>query len=293
MKTPVAQFQAVDFSYMRRSQEGNDTKGVAGINLTLQKGEFIAVIGRNGSGKSTFVKLFNALFLPAKGMVTINGCDTRDEQQLWEIRRAAGMISQDPDSQIIGTTVAEDVAFGPENLGLPPHTIQKRVLAALQAVAMEEYVDTAVHHLTNALKLRLSLAAVLAMHPDCILLDEAGSMLDQIDKRELMALVRTINRDKGITVVHITHSMEEAAEADRIIVFDAGSILLDGTPAEVFSQGTVLDGAGLDLPQLSILFRLLHTGGDTLPAYLGDADAALELLGTCYSSRKQCDVHQI
>lgn len=262
------------------------------INLSISKGSFVALLGRNGSGKSTLAKLFNALLLPTSGVVRIQGIDTRDDAQLWELRRTSGMIFQDPDSQIIGSTVAEDIAFGPENLRLPPLVIQSRVHDALESVGMAECADSATHLLSAAQKLRVSLAAVLAMKPECILLDEADALLDPADRKELMALLRSFSRERGITVVHATHDMEEAARADRIVVLDDGKIVLDGKPADLFSDVPAIKGAGLDLPQVTELFYQLNRDGFDLPTDITGSDEALEILGTMHAERKQRDVHQ-
>jgi len=285
------EFHAVDFSYARPAQTQKGCKALDGITLKIAQGDFVALLGRNGSGKSTLMKLFNALLLPSLGSVCIQGIDTREEAQLWEIRRMSGMMFQDPDSQIIGTTVAEDIAFGPENLGLPPHVIQNRVQDALMAVDMGEHAESATHLLSNVQKLRVSLAGILAMQPACILFDEADAMLDPTDRKELMTLLRRFSRERGITVVHVTHDMEEAAHADRIIVLDGGRIVLDGKPSLMFSKGSVIKEAGLDLPQITELLYQLSMEGFDLPADIADSAEALTLLGTMYSDRKQCDAH--
>lgn len=286
------EFHSVDFSYDPDIGAGNGTKALDQITLSIARGDFVAVVGRSGSGKSTFLKLLNALLLPSKGVVSIRCSDTRDETQLWEIRRMTGMIFQDPDSQIVGTTVAEDVAFGPENLGLSPRLIRERVEDALRAVAMEEHGDCATHLLSSARKLRVSLAGVLAMQPDCILLDEAGAMLDPADRKELMALLRTLNREEGVTVVHVTHDMDEAAQADRVIVLDDGRVALDGGPAEVFSDPSAVMAAGLDLPCLARLLHLLRGEGYDLAAGTLGVDEAIEALLKLRSGPRRGDADQ-
>ena len=283
--------QEVVFSYDFDKQETRSPKALDHINLSISKGDFVAVLGRNGSGKSTLVKLFNALLLPTKGTVCIRGIETGDESQLWEIRRMTGMIFQDPDSQIIGATVAEDIAFGPENLGLPAHIIQSRVQDALESLAMGDYAECATHLLSNARKLRVSLAGILAMQPECILLDEVDAMLDPADRRELMELLRSLCRERGITVVHVTHNMEEAERADRVIVLDDGKIVLDGKPADMFSCVVAIKEAGLDLPQVTELFYQLNIDGFNLPVAISGADEALEILGNMYADRKYRDAH--
>lgn len=280
----------VNFSYGLANKAAEGDKVLGEITLGISKGEFVAVLGRNGSGKSTLVKLCNALLLPTDGVVRIGGIDTRDEARLWEVRRRAGMLFQDPDSQIIGTTVAEDVAFGPENLGLPPRVIEERVHDALQAVAMLDHAGSATHMLTASRKIRVSLAGLLAMQPECILLDEADAMLDPADRQEVLALLRGLNREQGITVLHVTHDMEEAAGADRVVVLDGGKVVLDGRPAQVFSRVAEIKEAGLHLPQVTELFHLLNEEGFDLPAGLVESAEALRVLGVkyCDSKKRQC-----
>lgn len=285
------EIHAVDFSYDRLDQTARSGKALDGITLNIARGAFVALLGRNGSGKSTLAKLFNALLFPTSGTVRIQGIDTCDAEQLWNIRRMSGMMFQDHDAQIIGTTVAEDIAFGPENLGLPPRDIQNRVQDALESVGMEEHAERATHLLTGAQKLRVSLAAVLAMQPECIIIDEADAMLDPIDKKELMTLLRSFSRERGIAVVHVTHDMEEAALADRVVVLDNGKVVLDGKPAVLFSNASSVKKAGLDLPQVAELFHLLNAEGFNLPTDIPDTDEALNFFGTMYTAGKQCDAH--
>lgn len=287
----IIETQAVEFSYAVGKRPGSGAKALDGITLSIGKGDFVAVLGRNGSGKSTFAKLLNALLLPTKGVVRINGIDTRDEARIWDVRRISGMVFQDPDNQIIGTTVEEDIAFGPENLGLSPEVTGRRVRDAMQAVAMAEYADSAPHLLSGGEKQRVSLAGILAMKPECIILDEATAMLDPAGRKDIMALVRRLNREEGITVLHVTHHMEEAGLADRIIVLDAGRVVLDGKPGEVFSDVSAIKGLGLDLPQLPKLFDLLNQDGFDLPKGIVDMDEAAAALNWVYS-RGERHVHQ-
>ncbi|MCL2014436.1 MAG: energy-coupling factor transporter ATPase [Oscillospiraceae bacterium] len=221
-----------------------------GINVTINKGEFTAVVGHNGSGKSTLAKHFNALLLPDAGVVTVDGVETANQGQLFNIRTKIGMVFQNPDNQIVGTVVEEDVAFGPENLGIAPDEIARRVDKALATVDMEQYRKRAPHQLSGGQKQRVSIAGILAMNPECIVLDEATSMLDPKGRKELLQAMTSLNKS-GTTIVNITHFMEEAAIADRVIIMKDGNILLDGTPREVFADREILLNAGLDVPPVS------------------------------------------
>jgi energy-coupling factor transport system ATP-binding protein len=267
----------VEFSYAGCGA-GSRAKALDGVTCGIRKGDFVVVLGRNGSGKSTLARMFNALLIPDSGLVRTGGMDTRDEALVWEVRRRAGMVFPNPDSQLVGTTVEEDVAFGPENLGLPPGTISARVRDALRSVAMERHAGRAPHQLSGGEKQRVSLAGILAMKPECIILDEATAMLDPAGRDEVMALVRRLNREEGITVVHITHDMDQAAHADRVLVLDAGRVVLDGNPATVFADVPRLKESGLDLPQVAELFHLLRQDGFELPAGLLDTDGAVAAL---------------
>lgn len=263
-----------------------------GVSVKIAQGEFVAVIGRNGSGKTTLARMLNALLQPTGGSVRIHGIDTRDDNQIWDVRSRVGMIFQDPDSQIIGTTVEEDVAFGPENLGLTPAEIQERVREALHAVAMSQHLHTPPHILSGGEKQKVSLAGILAMQPDCIILDEATALLDPTGRKEVMDLVRRLNREKGITVLHITHDMEEACLADRIMVLDAGKIILDGTPEMVFAHKSALREAGLELPQIVELFDQLNQEGFDLPTGALDMDKAIMVLIADIEPGRDQHVHQ-
>lgn len=267
-----------EFSYAARCGSGRGSKALDGVSLRIGKGEYVAIAGGNGSGKTTFARLLNALLLPTGGTVCITGADTSDKEQLWEVRRVVGMVFQDPDSQIVGTTVAEDVAFGPSNLGLEPEKMRMRVRQALRDVGMAEHADAAPHLLSGGQKQRVSVAGVLAMEPECVILDEATSMLDPMAREEIMCVLRRFNREEGLTVIHITHDMEEAALADRVIVLDAGKVALDGKPHEVFSRISRLRALGLDAPQLSELFDLLRGEGFDLPSGILDVDEAEVIL---------------
>ena len=238
-----------------------------GVDLAIEKGSFVAVLGHNGCGKSTLAKHFNALLLPTGGQVLVAELDTAAEENTYPIRRLVGMVLQNPDNQLVSTIVEEDVAFGPENLGLPPDEIRARVDAALAAVDMTAYKDHSPHRLSGGQKQRVAIAGVLAMHPDCLLLDEPTAMLDPQGRREVLDTLCRLNRE-GMTVVLITHYMEEAALADRVVVMDEGRVVLDGTPRQVFAQGERLTALGLDVPQPTALCTALRQQGVAIPADL-------------------------
>ena len=231
------------------------------VTAAVQPGEFVAVLGHNGSGKSTLAKLLNALYIPTEGNVLVCGYDTRKEELVWEIRRRAGMIFQNPDNQIVATVVKEDVAFGLENLGVPTEEMLPRVESALAAVRMSKYADSAPHMLSGGQKQRIAVAGILAMEPAVIIADEATAMLDPSGRREVLETLHTLNRQKGITVVWITHFMEEAATADRVLVVSSGKLVLSGTPREVFDQVDRLQELHLDVPPMTALAADLRAAG--------------------------------
>ena len=242
---------------------GEPVFALRGVDLTVKKGSFVVVLGHNGSGKSTLAKTFNAVLLPAGGKVYVQGMDTLDESLLLAIRQRVGMVFQNPDNQIVANVVEEDVAFAPENLGVPSAEIRRRVDGALQAVGMYEFVRHAPHLLSGGQKQRIAIAGVLAMEPDCVILDEATAMLDPIGRQEVLSTVHRLNREKGITVVLITHHMNEAEAADRVVVMDGGKVAMDGTPAEVFSRIAALRHMGLTVPDtVDLLDRLQRDGLD-------------------------------
>ncbi len=248
------------FSYPGAEGEGN-TRALRGVDVTIKRGSFAVVLGHNGSGKSTLAKTFNAVLLPGGGKVWVEGMDTADEALLLEIRRRVGMVFQNPDNQIVANVVEEDVAFAPENLGVPSAEIRTRVDDALRAVGMEQYARHAPHLLSGGQKQRIAIAGVLAMKPECIVLDEATAMLDPIGRREVLAAVEKLNREQGITVVLITHHMNEAEHADRVIVMNDGLVVMDGTPREVFVRKDELEAIGLAVPDtVSLLFSLRAAG---------------------------------
>ena len=255
------------FSYINDTEDPPvKTEVLKSIDLDIQKGEFVAVLGHNGSGKSTLAKCFNAINLPESGKVTVDGMDTADENNLLPIRQRVGMVFQNPDNQIVATIVEEDVAFALENMGVEPGEIRRRVDEALKTVGMYEYRMHAPHKLSGGQKQRVAIAGILAMKPDCILLDEPTAMLDPRGRKEVMETIKSLNREQGVTIVLITHYMEEAAQADRIVVIDGGNILMDGTPREIFPQVEKLKSIGLDVPQATELAWRLRNRGFDLPA---------------------------
>nr|WP_273701856.1 energy-coupling factor transporter ATPase [Tepidanaerobacter acetatoxydans] len=223
------------------------------INLRIEPGEFVAIIGPNGSGKSTLAKLFNGLYTPSEGDIFVAGFNTKNQDDIWKIRQKAGMVFQNPDNQIVATIVEEDVAFGPENLGIPPEEIRHRVKEALEIVELTEYADKAPHLLSGGQKQRVAIAGILAMKPDCIILDEPTAMLDPVGRKEVISTVKKLNQNEGKTIVLITHFMEEAVQADRVLVMEKGKVVMEGKPNEIFSQVQRLKKLGLDVPQVTEL----------------------------------------
>ena len=248
------------------------------INLTIKKGEFVAVLGHNGSGKSTLAKLTNAILIPDEGQVLIDGIDTQDEERINDVRRKVGMVFQNPDNQIVATIVEDDVAFGPENLGVEPKEIRKRVDDALKNVGMYDFRLREPHKLSGGQKQRVAIAGVIAMQTDCIVLDEPTAMLDPKGREEVFETVRKLNREMGITVLFVTHFMDEAVRADRVVVIDSGRVYLDGTPKEVFSQTEKLKKCGLDVPQSTELCHILNKKGIELPTDILNEDECVEAL---------------
>ena len=253
-------------------------KVLLGIDLAIEPGSFVALLGHNGCGKSTLAKHFNAMLLPTGGAVLVRGIDTTDEDRKYDIRSTVGMVLQNPDNQLVSTIVEEDVAFGPENLGIPPDEIRRRVDDALKAGGMYDYREHAPHKLSGGQKQRVAIAGVIAMQPDCIVLDEPTAMLDPKGRREVMETIRTLNRERGITVVLITHYMDEAVQADRVVVMDEGTVLMDGTPREVFSRVDELRRVELDVPQPTELCDVLKKDGLSLPDGVLSVDECVEAL---------------
>lgn len=258
----------IDVSHMSHvytDEMGNPVHALKDVDVTIYKGEFVAIIGTNGSGKSTLAKHFNVLLTPSEGTVKVLGMDTQDPAQIWDIRQHVGMVFQNPDNQIVAAVVEEDVAFGPENLGIEPSEIRRRVDEALKAVNMSQYALHAPHLLSGGQKQRIAIAGVLAMKPDCIILDEPTAMLDPRGRKEVLDTVRRLNKEEGITVVYITHFMEEAAVADRIVVMKNGVKLQEGTPRQIFEQVDTLKQLGLDVPVAAEVASELIKRGHALP----------------------------
>ncbi|MGI6262768.1 MAG: energy-coupling factor transporter ATPase [Succiniclasticum sp.] len=257
--------EITDLTHLYRDAENQEVKALDQVSLTVQPGEFVAIIGTNGSGKSTLARHLNALLLPTEGTVKIKNMDTLDESKLWDIRQNVGMVFQNPDNQIVAAIVEEDVAFGPENVGVPPAEIRKRVDAALEAVGMTEYRTRAPHLLSGGQKQRIAIAGTLALGSNCIVFDEPTAMLDPQGRQEIVSTVRTLNREKGITILYITHNMVEAIHADRIVVMKKGKILFQGTPKEVFSRVDELEELGLEAPLAAKVASELRKAGIPLP----------------------------
>ncbi|MBP3540444.1 MAG: energy-coupling factor transporter ATPase [Clostridia bacterium] len=280
MENNLLPLELKDVSY---SYEPDAAPAVSHVSLTIAPGSFVAVLGHNGCGKSTLAKLMNALFLPTEGQVLVCGMDTATEEKVWNIRRHAGMVFQNPDNQIVANVVREDVAFGLENLGVPQAEMEKRIDAALAAVHMTDFADRAPHLLSGGQKQRVAIAGVLAMEPELLIMDEATAMLDPAGRADVLETVRQLNREKGITVLWITHFMEEAAQADRIVVMDKGSISMDGTPREVFSQVEKVKSLGLDVPPMAEMAMELRQGGLPLSNDILNVGDMLKELKQCLS----------
>ena len=254
----IIEVKDISFEYIT---EESKFKAIEDLSLNVAQGEFVAIIGHNGSGKSTLSKNLNAILTPTQGDIVINGLNTKEEEHLWDIRQSAGMVFQNPDNQIVATVVEEDVAFGPENLGIDPKEIRKRVEESLKSVGMYELKDRQPHLLSGGQKQRVAIAGIIAMKPKCIIFDEATAMLDPSGRKEVMKTIKKLNKEDNITVLHITHFMEEAVEADRVIVMEKGKKILEGTPRQVFSKIDKLREIGLDVPYMTELSNLLSKEG--------------------------------
>ncbi len=273
---PIIQYVNVDFSY---SSEDSFDKGVlSNFSLDIEKGSFVSILGHNGSGKSTLAKLANGLIYPTAGKVLVNGMDTTDEAKEFEIRKTVGLVFQNPDNQIVSTVVEEDVAFGPENLGVEQSKLRDRVDNALKAVDMYEYKNAEPHRLSGGQKQRVAIAGIIAMEPDCVVFDEPTAMLDPRGRQEVMGIIKRLNKEMGKTVVLITHYMDEAALADRVVVVDDGVIIADDTPKKVFSQVELLKSVGLDVPQPTELVYLLKQNGIDLETDILTVDECVEAI---------------
>lgn len=269
------------FEYYNYNDEGEvkDTvKALNGVSVQIQEGEFVVILGHNGSGKSTFAKHLNGILSPKEGTLVVCGIDATDKNKTWDIRKEVGMVFQNPDNQIVATIIEEDVAFGPENLGVEPNEIRKRVDNALETVGMTEYMKGSPNQLSGGQKQRIAIAGVIAMQPRCIVFDESTAMLDPIGRRQVMSTMEKLNKEYGITIIHITHYMQEAILADRIVVVDKGEVLLEGTPREVFKEVKKLKEIGLDVPDTTYLAYLLKEAGFDIDTTLLSVEEVAEAI---------------
>ena len=275
-KEPIITIDNLIFSYVRE-EDREPVNAVDGVSLQIEKGSFTAVLGKNGSGKSTLAKNLNGLLLPTEGAVYVAGFDTRSDEHVWDVRQTAGMVFQNPDNQLVSAIVEDDVAFGPENLGIDPDEIRRRVDKSLEAVNMGKFRKKPPHLLSGGQKQRIAIAGVVAMKPECIIFDEPTAMLDPKGRQEIMEIIRELH-EEGITVLLITHFMEEAAEAERVVVMHEGKVLLDGTPAEVFSQKELIQSVNLDIPLAVELAACLREKGIDVPKNIISTEEMVEFL---------------
>ena len=283
MKSNETMIEVNHLSHLYVDENGNDVRALDDVSLSIGRGEFVAIIGTNGNGKSTLAKHFNVLLQPTEGTVTVCGFDTLDDEHIWNIRQHVGMVFQNPDNQIVAAVVEEDVAFGPENLGVPSAEIHKRVNDALAAVNMTEYAEHGPHLLSGGQKQRIAIAGVLAMKPDCIVLDEPTAMLDPKGRLEVLETIHRLNKEEGITIVIITHFMEEAVTADRVVVMKNGVKLQEGTPREIFTQVDTLKDLGLDVPVAAEVASKLIQKGVDIPKDIITNDELGDALTTYYA----------
>ena len=281
----MIQADRLAYNYVKYDEEGREKetiRAVDGVSFEVQKGDFVAILGHNGSGKSTLAKHINALLTPSEGTLWVNGMDTSDEDRLWDVRQSAGMVFQNPDNQIIGSIVEEDVGFGPENMGVPTEEIWQRVEESLKAVNMLKYRHHSPNRLSGGQKQRVAIAGVVAMHPKCIVLDEPTAMLDPNGRKEVIRAVRALNQVEDITVILITHYMEEVIYADKVLVMDDGKVVMQGTPREIFSQVETLKAYRLDVPQATLLAWELKKAGLDLPDGILTREELVEALCRLY-----------
>jgi len=282
MQNKFIEVENVTFKYDETIEQ---QVAVNNINLSVEKGSFTVILGHNGSGKSTLAKLLNGMLKPDSGRITVDGLDTLDEKNEYEIRKRLGLVFQNPDNQIICTIVEEDVAFGPENLGVEPKEIRHRVDSALAAVGMSEFAKAAPHQLSGGQKQRIALAGILAMQPECIVLDEPTAMLDPIGRKEVIDIITRLNKENNITIILITHFMEEAENADRVLVMNKGNIVADGKPSEIFSRDDILKSSGLSLPQTTELLSILKNNGINVDNGIISPSAAADEIFKAISGR--------
>lgn len=286
MSEPFIKIENVTFAYEGDEEGSKLAPVIKNISLEIQKGDFVALLGHNGSGKSTLAKLLNLILTPDEGKIYIDGKEITNpdlsQEDFYDIRRRVGMVFQNPDNQLVATIVEEDVAFGPENLGIEPSEIRKRVDEALKTVGMEKYARHSPHQLSGGQKQRVSVAGIIAMLPECIIFDESTAMLDPVGRKDIMKTIERLNRDMGITVLHITHNMDEAVMANRVVVINDGEVFLDGTPREVFTEVEALRKVGLDVPQVTELLYELSKMGVDIPYGVLDENECAEIILNYY-----------
>ena len=274
----IVEIENLIFEYAANEEDHQELKkAIDNISFAIEKGTFTAIIGKNGSGKSTLAKNLNGLLIPSSGRILIAGLDTRDDELVWQIRQTAGMVFQNPDNQLVSSIVEDDIAFGPENLGIAPHEIRERVDDSIAAVGMSKFLHDAPHHLSGGQKQRIAIAGVLAMKPDCIIFDEPTAMLDPQGRNDVMKIIKELSKE-GITIVLITHFMEEAAEADRVIIMNEGKILLDGRPSVVFKQEETLKNANMELPMAVDMAKRLRRRGIEVPDFVTTEEELVDFI---------------